>query len=283
MPGDCPLLTQRPAKQTTRESAVGRALRASPRPLAFRPFTVGQRRNRPGPSRGVPGATRGTKRSAKARSCIPGSAPGTAGTGTGRSDRTGTGRKRPPRRMAGEPPTPGQGRETLPVSCRTRPPPTCWAGNAVRLRAVVSPMRTSGHGDPDHWVAAAKVLRTWRSGRRLLAGYAVVAALVLWPLFCWDHRTSDLYKAMAAMMVVGLLLLIMVTLRNDWAASALADWRPELAGPADLAEDHRLWQSGGFGYMTGLLMPKSATTRTTPRRSETVLSAPRSSWSPSWR
>lgn len=101
--------------------------------------------------------------------------------------------------------------------------------------------------------AAVKVLRRWRSGRRLLAGYAVGATLLLWSLFSWDHRSSDLLKAVVIMTAAGPVLLVLVSVRNDWAGDALAEWRPDLVGPEKLVGDARLWRTGGMSYMTSLL------------------------------
>jgi hypothetical protein len=55
------------------------------------------------------------------------------------------------------------------------------------------------------------------------------------------------------MVAVGIVLLVVISFRNAWAGDDLADWRPELQGPEDLAGDLRLARTGGYAYVTGLV------------------------------
>lgn len=106
--------------------------------------------------------------------------------------------------------------------------------------------------------AVATVLRRWRSGGRVLTGYLVVAALSLPLLAGWDHRFFDLIKAAGVVTAGGIALLLLVSIRNGWAGDTLAEWRPELARPAELAENPRLSGTGSLAYLAALLTVAAA-------------------------
>ncbi|MCO5968145.1 hypothetical protein [Actinoallomurus soli] len=101
--------------------------------------------------------------------------------------------------------------------------------------------------------AVASVLRRWRSGGRLLTGY-LVAMAPAFPLFAgWDHRFFDLVKASGLMTAGGVALLLLVGIRNGWAGDTLAEWRPELARPHELAGNPRLSGTGSLAYVAALV------------------------------
>ncbi|MGI8331109.1 hypothetical protein ACRYCC_14170 [Actinomadura scrupuli] len=106
--------------------------------------------------------------------------------------------------------------------------------------------------------AAAKVLRRYSSGRRLLTGYAVSTAVLLGLLVARDHDRLDLVKAAALLLSGGAALLVLVSLRNGWAGDALAKWRSDLVGPEELAGDRRLGGTGAYAYLTALLTVAAA-------------------------
>jgi hypothetical protein len=79
--------------------------------------------------------------------------------------------------------------------------------------------------------AAVSVLRKWRNGRLVLAGYCFFAALATWPVAWWGHGLADFAGVFVVLAMLGLIVLWRVTVTNELAAQQLTRWRPDLAWP----------------------------------------------------